>query len=325
MNKKLVAVAVAAGLALPMVSAHAGDDADKKFEVYGKIHVNVGQYDSLTAADKKAKIESFDSRIGFKGAIPLTNSLTGTYQIETKVVADGDSSNFADRTTFVGLKGGFGEVRVGYHDSPLKLAQGKFDQFGDTKGDFKNAGDQSGEHRNTNTLTYLGKFDKIGVNVQLIPSEGNGTTSGQTFTDSTSVSVTYSDGPLYVAVAQDTYDNKSSADKNSLTRLVATYDMGAMQFGLLSQSGVQAAAAKSEEEKWLGASFAMKMGDNKLKAQVINVEDSATTKTKGTQTSFGIDHKLGKNGTLYAMYTKVKETGVAKDDSSASVGYILKF
>lgn len=47
MNKNLIAVAVAAGLALPMVSAHAVDVADKKLEVYGKLHLNLSNNNQL--------------------------------------------------------------------------------------------------------------------------------------------------------------------------------------------------------------------------------------------------------------------------------------
>jgi predicted porin len=333
MNKKLIAVAVAAGLALPVVASHASDNMETKGpELYGKLHVNAGQYDSLTSTADKASIESFDSRLGFKGQVKLDDGLLGTYQIEGKIVLDGKTSNFADRTSFVGLKGGFGEVRVGYHDSPLKLAQGKFDQFGDTKGDFKNAGDQSGEHRNANSLTYLAKFGDIGFNAQIQPSEGTGVDGGggQSFTDNTSIALTYNAGPLYLAVATDSYDKKlvAGSTENTLTRLVATYKLSDMQFGLLSQSGVAAATTNSNKETWLGMSFNVKMGsNNKLKAQIMTVKDNAATKLESTQTSIGIDHKAGKKGTLYAMYTKVKEkaTVVTKDDSSVSVGYILKF
>ncbi|MCW8988433.1 MAG: porin, partial [Gammaproteobacteria bacterium] len=77
MNKKLVAVAVAAGLALPMVSAHAVDVADKKLEVYGKVHVAVqSNDDALNTANDNWQVNSIDSRLGFKGAIPLNGGLT---------------------------------------------------------------------------------------------------------------------------------------------------------------------------------------------------------------------------------------------------------
>ena len=328
MNKKLVAVAVAAGLALPMVSAHAVEVAGKKLEVYGKAHVAIqSNDDALNTANDNWQVKSIDSRLGFKGAIPLNGDLTATYKYELGLDV-ADAGGLSHRNQYLGLKGGFGEVRIGRHDSPLKMAQGKFDQFGDTVGDLKFAGDEDGENRNDSSITYLGKFDKFAVNVQLVPGEGNGTTSGQGISDTTSIAVSYKDGPLYVAVANDSYDSTGGAAEDSLTRIVATYKMGNMQFGLLSQSGVEAPDTAAAKEDWLGLSFNMKMGkNNKLKFQHITVEDSAATALESTQTSVGIDHKLGKKGTIYAMYNTIEEKAAttSKDESQLSVGYILKF
>ena len=331
MNKKLIAVAVAAGLALPMVSAHAVEVADKKLEIYGKVHVAVqSNDDALNTANDNWQVNSIDSRLGFKGAIPLDSGLTATYKYELGLdIADepANDSGISRRNQYLGLKGGFGEVRIGRHDSPLKMAQGKFDQFGDTVGDLKFAGDEDGENRNDSSITYLGKFDKLAVNVQLVPGEGNGTTSGQGISDKMSVAVSYKDGPLYVAVANDSYDSTGGAAEDSLTRIVATYKMGDMQFGLLSQSGVEAPDTAAAKEDWLGLSFAMKMGKNKLKFQHITTEDSDAPAVEGTSTSFGIDHKLGKKATVYAMYNTLekKAATTTTDESQLSVGYILKF
>lgn len=333
MNKKLIAVAVAAGLALPMVSAHAVEVAGKKLEVYGKAHVAVqSNDDALDTTNDNWQVNSIDSRLGFKGAIPFDGGLTGTYKYELGLaIADeptGNDSGITRRNQYLGLKGGFGEVRLGRHDSPLKMAQGKFDQFGDTVGDLKFAGDEDGENRNDSSITYLGKFDKLAVNVQLVPGEGNGTTSGQGIADTTSIAVSYKDGPLYVAVANDSYDSTGGAAEDSLNRIVATYKMGNMQFGLLSQSGVEAPDTDAAKEDWLGFSFGMKIGkNNKLKFQHITVEDSAATALESTHTSIGFDHKLGKKGTAYAMYNTIEEKAATtfKDESQLSVGYILKF
>lgn len=332
MNKKIIAVA--AGLALPMVSAHAVEVAGKKLEVYGKAHLAVqSNDDALDTTNDNWQVNSIDSRLGFKGAIPLDSGLTATYKYELGVaVADEDPANesgITRRNQYLGLKGGFGEVRLGRHDSPLKMAQGKFDQFGDTVGDLKFAGDEDGENRNDSSITYLGKFDKLAVNVQLVPGEGNGTTSGQGISDTTSIAVSYKDGPLYIAVANDSYDNTGGGGaEDSLTRIVATYKMGDMQFGLLSQSGVESAEAASAKEDWLGLSFNMKVGSkNKFKFQHITVEDSTATALESTHTSIGFDHKLGKKGTVYAMYNTIEEKAAttSKDESQLSVGYILKF
>ena len=338
MNKKIIAVAVAAGLALPMVSAHAVDVADKKLEVYGKLHVSLSSNDEIGTESDNFILESNASRLGFKGAIPLDAGLTGTYKFESEIDVDSGNTAFATRNTYLGLKGSFGEVRLGQHDSPLKMAQGKFDQFGDTAGDLKNAGDQDGENRNKNSITYVGKFGDLGVNLQLVPSEGNGTEAdsgttkagGQGIADTTSVGVSYKAGPVFVGLATDSYDKKLSAGstENSLTRLVATYKLNSMQFGVLAQSGVEKASASTDKEDWLGLSFNMKVGsNNKLKAQYITVKDKASTPLKGTQLSVGFDHSLGKKGTVYALYNTLTEKNAAttKDNTNVSVGYVLKF
>ncbi len=328
MNKKLIAVAVAAGLALPMVSAHAVDVADKKLEVYGKLHLNFGSYEELGTANDNWRLSSYASRLGFKGQIKLDDGLIGTYKMESEIAVEDGITDFATRNTYVGLKGGFGEVRIGRHDSPLKMAQGKFDQFGDTDGDLKHAGDEDGENRNKNSITYLVKSGNIGFNAQIIPGEGDGVTAGDGPADTISVAVSYKDGPLYVALAQDSYDSTGGGAEDSLTRLVATYKMSGMQFGALYQTGVEAPDTAAAKEDWLGLSFNMKMGkNNKFKAQYITVEDSATNALESTHFSVGFDHKLGKKGTVYAMYNSIKEedTAVTKDNSSVSVGYILKF
>lgn len=319
MNKKIIAIAVAAGLALPMAAAHAGA------EVYGKFHVNMEQ------SKTNSTLNSLDSRIGFKGKQDL-GGLTGTYKAEFKVDIFEKSANGAfleGRNQYVGLKGGLGEVRIGRHDSPLKKAQGKFDQFGDTRGDLKNAGAQDAENRNSSSIFYTGKFGNVGVMAQVTPGEGDGTDggSGKGIMDASSFAVTYNAGPLYVAAAVDSYDKKSvaGAQDASMTRLVATYKVSDMQFGLLTQSGVEAPVANTTaKETWLGASFGMKVGKGKIKAQMLETKDNAASKTTTTLTSIGYDYKLGKKGTVYAMYNTKKATG-SDAVNHTSVGYILKF
>ena len=327
MNKKIIAVAVAAGLALPMVSAHAVDVADKKLEVYGKLHVNFGSYDKDGTAEDNWLLRSNASRLGFKGKQKLDDDYTATYKFEWQVDATESKSTVLEgRNMYAGLKGAFGELRIGRHDSPLKMTQGKFDQFGDTDGDLKHAGSHDGENRNNNTLTYLGKFSDMGMNVQIVPGEGDGTTAGDGAADSISAGVTYKAGPMYFGLGHDSYDNKGNSSEDSLTRLVATYKVKNIQIGALYQTGVEKPSASAAKEDWLGLSFNMKMGkNNKLKAQYITVKDSAASEKKSTLTAVGFDHKLGKKGTVYAMYSNLDALTQAKDSSSVSVGYIVKF
>ena len=232
---------------------------------------------------------------------------------------------------YAGLKGGWGELRFGRHDTPLKMSQGKFDQFGDRPfADLKYAGSQDGENRLDNVLAYLGKTDNIKYAIALIPGEGNGTTGGDGPADTISASIAYDSGPLYVALAQDSYDDTGAAagTSNSLTRLIGTYKMGNMQFGLMYQTGVEGVAPEADEEDWLGVSFSTKFGSkNKFKAQYIQTEDNAASVTDGTLMAVAVDHKFGKKATGYVMYSnnEFEQAGSTDEDSFLGAGMILKF
>ncbi|WP_159197005.1 porin, partial [Klebsiella pneumoniae] len=80
----------------------------------------------------------------FKAEQQLENGMTVFGQIEQEInFASGtededDGVNFATRDTFVGLKGDFGQARVGRFDSPFKVARGPVNFFGDQLGDIRN-------------------------------------------------------------------------------------------------------------------------------------------------------------------------------------------
>ena len=88
MNKKLIVVAVAAGLALPMTSASALEVAGKKLNVYGKLHLSIDQSDTdgLVTTDGTS-VSSNSSRLGFKGELPA-GALKFVYQVESEVFYD---------------------------------------------------------------------------------------------------------------------------------------------------------------------------------------------------------------------------------------------
>ncbi|MGD8796283.1 MAG: porin [Thiohalophilus sp.] len=331
MNKKLIALAVAGSLAAPML-AHAEAPT-----VYGKVHLYYGTITEksgtplVTTADNW-QMQSYASRFGVKGEHDLGGGLAATYKFEWEVnPLDSTDSGFSRRNMYGGLKGGWGEVRFGRHDTPLKMSQGKFDQFNDTLGDLKHAGDQDGENRLDNVLAYLGKSGNISYAIALIPGQGDGVTVGDGPADTISASIAYSAGPLYVAVAHDSYDSTNPATtEDSLTRVTGTYKFGSgMQLGLLWQSGVEGPTTSGNEEDWLGASFSAKFGgSNKFKAQYIMTEDNAATKRESTLMAVGVDHKFSKKVTGYVMYSSLTEDlGGAEntDNSSAGVGLVVKF
>jgi predicted porin len=106
-------------------------------EVYGRAHVSVDQLDDGT--DSGTNVSSNSSRIGFKADKDLENGMTALFQAEQEIRYDnGSGADWASRDSFVGLKGDFGMVRLGYFDTPLKTVRSRTDLFGDQIGDARN-------------------------------------------------------------------------------------------------------------------------------------------------------------------------------------------
>jgi len=326
MQKKIIALAVASVMAIPLA-------AQATPTVYGKLHLSYGSVEKESATPKvdNWQLRSHASRFGIKGSRKISNSLEAIYKFEWQVdYEQGTDAALDRRNMYAGLKGDWGQLRFGRHDTPLKMSQGKFDQFGDTDADLKHAGKHDGENRLDNVLVYMGKTGNVGYAIAAIPAEGDGTTAGDGPADSISASISYESGPFYVALAQDSYDDTGAAanTENGLTRLTGTYKMGNMQLGLMWQTGVEKVAASTAEEDWLGVSFNTKIGGkNKFKAQYIMTEDNAATKTERSLMALGIDHKFDKKTTGYIMYSNLETDAGATttDDSFAGVGLVMKF
>lgn len=303
MKKRFLAIAIASGLALPLA-------ANADATVYGIVHMTYGTIDTgTTGGVDNWQVENVASRLGFKGSEDLGNGLSATYKLEYSVDPDaGSGAGLGRRNQYVGLKGGFGEVRIGRHDTPLKMSQGKFDQFNDTYGDIKEI--TGADNRVDNVVAYINKFtEEFTFALALIPGEGDGqTTGGDGPADSFSVAGMYSAGPLYVALAFDSYDDTAGglADAEGVedvTRLTATYAMGTMQFGFLyeTQSGVNS----GPDADGMGVSFGMGMGKNKVKFQYLTGEvDNNGPET--TSMSVGYDWGLSKRTTAYVQYTDIE-------------------
>src|SRR5690606_27866256 len=111
------------------------------------------------------------------------------------------------RNIFVGLKGDFGQVIAGRHDTPLKLSQGKIDRFNNlTLGDLKNVFE--GENRMSNILMYSSPtLNGFSGNLAVIPCEGTAATDDYCHSDALSASVTYSADKFWLSLASNSEVN----------------------------------------------------------------------------------------------------------------------
>jgi len=335
MNKKLIAIAVAAAFAAPLA-------AQAETTIFGKVHMNAGTVEVTsggTTTTDNFQVNSHASRLGFKGSHDLDGGMKANYHLEYGVNQE-NSPGFTARNQWIGLGGNWGEFRIGRHDTPLKMSQGKFDQFGDTFGDFIGPNSDfrmiQGDLRIKDAIAYIGKFGGLTIAAAVQPGEGDGKDDGDGLkgdgiADTTSVALMYSAGPLFVSVAQDSYDTTEDAASyktDSLMRATMTYKMGTMQVGLVYESG--GAGGNDKDKDIMGLSFGMGVGaSNKVKLQYLTGEDAqtGTSQVEQTQTSVGFDHKFNKQTTGYVMYTAAdKDQGATSNEfTHIGVGMIVNF
>ncbi len=368
MKKKLIALAVSAGVALPGF-ANAVEVAGKALEIYGKAHISI---DSVSAKEvgtgdsiSNLSMSSNSSRLGFKGEGAL-GSMTGFYKIEAALTFDnGDGSHdFAHRAAYAGLKGSGGSLLVGYRDTPFKDVRGKFDLFGDTVGDARDivgSVDDTNytDQRSKNALMYSSpKMSGFQVNA-MYSTAWQGDTSAQQGQDNnnnslSAVNLLYSGGGLGIAagLVQQNYVDTTATNptfgdkigKITGTRLVVTYGMGAMRFGLMyDKVKAEDNTGSSEDRTAYGANFKIKAGDGDVKLQYVKADDVTGVDASGAnQVSIGYGAKLAKNSTYYVMYSKLSNdtnasylmgnghdqkytTDTGKDLSAFSVGFTYSF
>lgn len=129
-NKKMIMTLVLL-TALVAGAAHAGD-----YTIYGKLHTSVNMISD--SQDSQLGLSSNTSRFGVKGAQELNENFTFIWQFEQKLnIAQKGNDTLANRNSFLGLKGDWGQVRFGIHDTPFKTLGRKATFFYDTVGDFR--------------------------------------------------------------------------------------------------------------------------------------------------------------------------------------------
>lgn len=294
MQKKLIAVAVAAALTAPLAS-----QADMK--IYGRAHVSVDQLDDGT--DSGLNVSSNSSRIGFKADKELENGMNALFQVEQEIRYDnGSGADWASRDSFVGLKGDFGMVRLGYFDTPLKTVRGRVDLFGDQIGDARNLTrlrefGADFDTRFRNGIHYrTPSFNGLSADLHYSTNNNSDTNPPADNADATSMSLTYRSDDIYVGLAHE----KRESDDFSAVRLGAYYDFGDFRLTGLGQWADLKAAGDVDT---YGLGLRYKMGKTALKGQYYWV-DTDGTDTDANMLAVGLDYSLDKSTKVYVAYAR---------------------
>ncbi|HFB4593171.1 TPA: trimeric porin PorB.IB [Neisseria gonorrhoeae] len=174
MKKSLIALTLAA---LPVA-------ATADVTLYGAIKAGVQTYRSVEHREGKvvgvrtgSEISDFGSKIGFKGQEDLGNGLKAVWQLEQGASVAGANSGWGNKQSFVGLKGGFGTIRAGSLNSPLKNTKdnvnawesGKF-----TGNVLEISGMAQREHRYLSARYDSPEFAGFSGSVQYAPKDNSG-------------------------------------------------------------------------------------------------------------------------------------------------------
>ena len=323
-NKLVFALAASSLMVAP--TANAVQIAGDALEVYGKWHMSVDFSDDDSAVGSNTSISSNSSRLGFKGKHAVeNNSMDAIWQIETEINPDHGGDTWAGRNSFVGVKGGFGTVIFGLHDTPFKSVAGKWDMFGDTIGDRRAilgaSHDQNNimNQRGKNALMYMNTFGSVAVEA-MYSADGGDSAPGKmdvNDNDMTSVSAMYHEGPLSLAAAYEDWSNLEGNGKVNGTRVTAGYDFGQVTVGAIFES-TEGDTYKAMSRSAMGVNAAYKSSaSTTLKAQFLSVDDADDASNTGaTMTTVGVFNKLDKQTDVYLAYTQTS------NDDNATFGAV---
>ncbi|WP_374257403.1 porin [Aquabacterium sp.] len=148
-------------LALAAIAASSAAFAQSSVTLYGVMDASV---ESVKANGSTVTRVSSDnlatSRIGFKGTEDFGGGLKANFALESALKADtgaqGNSARFFDRAAWVGIAGGFGDIRLGRIDTPIGDIAGNV-LSAQAYDDLKIVGTRAGDaHRRAdNAITYF--------------------------------------------------------------------------------------------------------------------------------------------------------------------------
>ena len=285
--------------------------------VYGKLWISVESQD--TSSGTEVDMVSNASRLGVKGSMDFGEGLEAIYQAEYEIdPVDGtaDEKNgrtFKQRNSFIGIKGSYGTLFLGTHDTALKKSQSKIDLFNDLVGDIKNI--LQGENRMSDFIGYTTPTLGDGFSATFNAIKGT-EEEDNSIGDSTSVSLNYKTKSFYAAIAFD-----SELKGYDTTRISFQVPLNRTQLGFIYQDTKELSSGLDEDGYVL--SLSQKIG--KKGVFKIQLAESDMKMGSGKQTSIGYDYKLSEKAKAFIFYTDLSGESLSKEKEISALGFEYKF
>lgn len=286
---------------------------------YGRAHASADFLDN--GEDSDLNVSSNSSRIGVRASTDLAEGLKGILQVETQINYDNGSGSLAARDTFVGLEGGFGRIRFGQIDTPLKQIRSAVDVFGDQIGDLRNLTrlnsstgapftGQDFDARFKNGIFYnTPSFSGFVFNLHYTP-EVKEATDLEDESAAYSTSLAYEAGNLYLAVAHEQWE--SVEDSNAI-RLGVRYKINNLTLNGLFQKATIKNLTADEDVQVLGAGASYKFSAQWIgKTQIYSLDAKDREDSGATLLAVGVDYVLSNQfRVLFAYAQTVNEEAAA--------------
>lgn len=315
MNKKIFALAI--------ISAASAASAQSSLALYGVVDASVESVKGDKTVTRVSSDNLASSRFGLKGTEDLGGGLKALFNVEASLKTDtgvADSTRFFGRQAWVGVSGGFGELRLGRTDSSIGALVGSSSILGAQEyDDFKITGTWAGGtyRRVDNAVTYVMPKLVEGLSAQVqyatngLGSEVAGDKTGRLY----GLNTQYTSGAFGAGLGYLYAKADAAGDKRNKARLVyLSYDFGAAKLtGYYNRDSSSDTLFKSRR-LW-GARIDVPLASAfNLQASVSRAEKSPDeANDKATIIALKGIYSLSKRTSVYALATTV-----SNDDN---VGY----
>lgn len=306
MKKSLLALAALAAFA-------SAASAQSSVTLYGRVDLSVGKG---IGSDNKSLGNGSGSRVGLRGVEDLGGGLSAIFNIEHRYQADTGAIDAGGRfwrgRSFVGLKGGFGEVKLGReYTTSFLMNQLPADPFGwdnvpaGTLGGVgltdRITGGRIAKVRNDSSITYNVSAGGFGFGIQTAEATDALTTYQNR---PLNFAVSYKGGPVMVSLGYEKTGEEAAAEAK-WTTLLGQYDLGAVKLGAFYGTGNTAANA-DHKSYMLTATAPIGGGELRFAYGKLENETAGVDADKGF--ALGYHYFISKRTTLYADVAR--NTGV---------------
>lgn len=335
MKKTLIAAALSSAVFAPAAFA--------EVQIYGVLSQGVEHVRATGATGNVAEKDQYEgririvdhsSRLGFKGQEDLGNGLKVHWQVEQGVNLDDGGSTargFANRSSFIGLKGDFGDVRVGRHEDAYRVGLNRVGLdvlSGTTAGNHWDANAIFGRMggRRDNTLLYTSpKFSGVDFAASYSVDEVR-SYSGNTRTNMSvaGASLNYDMSGIKASLGYNRANDRGGVDGNSLTGLAAgvsyKFDNTMIGLGYERLSWKNNSSNKRTQDAWtLAATHQIGAVGLQASYSVRGKEksnDFSAENTNSNQWVLGANYSFSKRTKIQAYATRITN----KENANANFG-----